>query len=224
MRFRAALVLITALGTARADTFPAAEWATATPERQGLASQVLDAAAAYALKYGGGSGCVLRHGVLVKEWGDPKNLADIKSATKGSFGATALGLAVDRGLVKLDDPAQKHSPQLGTEKPENDRGWLAAITVRQLATMTAGFDDGRPPQLAHRPGSKGVYSNDTANMLAELLTLRFGEDLRTVLKREVLDPIGVPAAEWTWRANQFRPNTVGGLPSREFASGIKITH
>ena len=123
MRFWAALVLITALGAAHAaDTFPAADWAVSTPERQGLSGQTLDAAAAYAQKYGGGSGCVIRHGVLVKEWGDPKNLADIKSATKGSFGATALGLAVDRGLVKLDDLAQKYYPTLGTEKPENDKG------------------------------------------------------------------------------------------------------
>jgi hypothetical protein len=61
-------------------------------------------------------------------------------------------------------------------------------------------------------------------MLAELLTLRFGEDPTTVLKREVLDAIGMPASEWTWRANQFRAKTIGDLPSREFASGIRITH
>ncbi|HTK78446.1 MAG TPA: serine hydrolase [Gemmataceae bacterium] len=161
MRFWAAIALITALGPARAQTFPAADRATLTPERQGLSSPALDAAAAYAEKYGGGSGCVVRHGVLVKEWGDPKNLADIKSATNGSFGATALGLAVDRGLVKLDDLAQKHYPTLGTERPENNKDWLAAITIRQLATMTAGFDDGRPPKLVYRPGTKGISSNDT---------------------------------------------------------------
>ena len=56
------------------------EWPTGTPESQGLASEHLDALAALALKHGGGSGCVVRHGVLVKEWGDPKSLADIKSA------------------------------------------------------------------------------------------------------------------------------------------------
>src|SRR5262249_52544566 len=92
------------------------------------------------------------------------------------------------------------------------------------APRTAGFDDGRPPKLVYRPGTSGIYSNDTSNMLAELLTLRFGEDLNTVLKREVLDPIGMRANEWTWRANQFRAKTVGDLPSREFASGIPITH
>ncbi|HEY8504255.1 MAG TPA: serine hydrolase, partial [Gemmataceae bacterium] len=220
-----ALFLLVA-SAARAEVWPGEEWATASPESQGMASDALDAAAAYALKHGGGSGCVVRHGYLVKEWGDPKRLADIKSSTKGSVGVTVLGLAVDRGLVKLDDLAQTHYPKIGTEKPENvGKGWLGEITVRHLATMTAGFDDGRPPKLVYRPGKgKGIYSNDTSNMLAELLTLRFKEDLRDVLKREVMDPIGAPADEWRWRDNAFRAKTIEGLASREFASGITITH
>jgi CubicO group peptidase (beta-lactamase class C family) len=61
-------------------------------------------------------------------------------------------------------------------------------------------------------------------MLAELLTLRFNEDLADVLRRKVMDPIGAPASGWAWRANRFRPRTVNGLKSREFASGITITH
>lgn len=205
--------------------WPDREWPTASPESQGMSSAALDEAAAYAQKYGGGSGCVIRHGYLVKEWGDPKNLADIKSATKGSVGATLLGLALDDGLVKLDDLAQKHYPEIGSELPENvATGWLGEITVRHLATMTAGFDDGRPPRLNYRPGTSGFYSNDTANMLAELLTLKFNEDLATVLKRRVMDPIGVPPSEWSWRENAYRPKTIKGIKSREFASGITITH
>ena len=147
------------------------------------------------------------------------------NTTKGSVGTTTLGLAVDAGLVKLDDLATKYDPDLGTEKKENaETGWLKDVTIRQLATMTAGFDDGRPPRLVYKPGTKGIYSNDTSNMLAEVLAARFGEDLRGVLKRKVMDPIGVPEGEWVWRANQFRPEARGGLATREFASGIRITH
>ena len=204
--------------------WPGTDWATATPESRGLSSKALEQAADYAQKHGGGSGCVIRHGYLVKEWGNPKRLADIKSATKGSFGITCLGLAVDRGLVKLDDLAQKHYSQIGTGKARNDENWLAEITIRHLATMTAGFNDGRPPKLYYRPGTKGHYSNDTSNMLAELLTLRFGEDLTAVMKREVLDPIGAAPSHWRWRANNYRAKTIAGFKSREFASGIRITH
>jgi CubicO group peptidase (beta-lactamase class C family) len=222
------LVTLTGLAlfvsTAAADVWPGKEWDPATPASQGLSAAALDEAAAYAEKHGGGSGCVIRHGYLVKEWGSPTTRWDIKSATKGSLGATLLGLAVDAGKVKLDDFAQSHYPAIGTETAGNNPTWLKEITVRHLATMTAGFDDGRPPKLVYRPGTKGIYSNDTANMLAELLTLRYGEDLAAVVKREVMDPIGVPADHWRWRANQYRAKTINGLASREFASGLTITH
>jgi CubicO group peptidase (beta-lactamase class C family) len=209
--------------TAR-SVWPGREWQTATPASQGLSGAALEAAAAFATKYGGGSGCIIRHGYLVKEWGDPKKLADIKSATKGAVGTTILGLAVKAGLVALDDRAVKHFPAIGLTGRANPKDRLAEITIRQLATMTAGFDDGRPPKLVYRPGTDGFYSNDGANMLAELLTVRFGEDLATVLKREVMDPIGVPLSEWKWRENVYRQKSIDGLRSREFASGITITH
>jgi CubicO group peptidase (beta-lactamase class C family) len=212
------------LSAKAAEIWPEKDWATAAPASQGLSAAGLNEAAAYAEKHGGGSGCVIRHGYLVKEWGSATTRWDIKSASKGTLGATTLGLAVDAGLVKLDDLAQKHYPAIGTEKSENNGDWLKEITVRHLATMTAGFDDGRPPKLVYRPGTKGIYSNDTSNMLAEVLTLKFGEDLSTVVKRQVMDPIGVPADEWRWRANQYRAKTINDLPSREFASGLTITH
>jgi CubicO group peptidase (beta-lactamase class C family) len=111
MNHFASLLLVLTLATsavAQDRVWPGKDWATATPESQGLNKADLDAAAAYALEHGGGSGCVIRHGFLVLEWGSPTKLADIKSATKGSFGTTMLGLAIDAGLVKIDDLAQKH--------------------------------------------------------------------------------------------------------------------
>jgi hypothetical protein len=39
-----------------------------------------------------------------------------------------------------------------------------------------------------------------------------------------MDPIGVPRAEWSWRKNVYRAASINGIPSREFASGITITH
>ena len=203
---------------------PTREWATASPESQELDAGALERAAAFAIEHGGGSGCIIRRGFLVKEWGDHTVRTDIKSATKGSVGTTVLGLAVDAGLVKLDDQAQTHYPKIGIENSGARSDWLGGITVRHLATMTAGFDDGRPPQLARRPGSGGQYSNDTSNMLAELLTLRFNRDLRDVFKEKVMDVIGAEPSQWAWRDNSFRAKSINGLKSREFASGITITH
>src|SRR5262245_66123065 len=66
-----------------ADVWPDKEWATETPASQGLSTAGLEEAAAYADRHGGGSGCVIRHGYLVKEWGSPT-----------TPGAHATGLAV----------------------------------------------------------------------------------------------------------------------------------
>ena len=222
-----AVLLMAAAGLASVSgtIWPGEEWATASPQEQGMSSAGLDAAAAYAQQYGDGSGCIIRHGYLVKEWGSPKKRADIKSSTKGGMGTTALGLAVDAGLVNLNDLAQRHYPAIGRDPSENiETGCLDEITVRHLATMTAGFDDGRPPKLVYRPGTSGIYSNDTSNMLAELLTIKFNEDLYPLMKRRVMDPIGASPSDWAWRNNAYRADTVNGLKSREFASGITITH
>ena len=110
--------------------WPGKQWAVATPESQGLSTSSVDAAAEYAMKHGGGSGCVIRHGHLVKEWGSITARADIKSATKGTLGATALGLAVDDGLVKLDDLAVEHYPALGAEKAGECRARMARSDYR----------------------------------------------------------------------------------------------
>jgi CubicO group peptidase (beta-lactamase class C family) len=222
--FVALASILTVARSAEAEVWPEKEWATATPESQGMSGASLEDAAAHSQRYGGASGCVIRHGYLVKEWGSPTALADIKSATKGAFGATALGLAVDAGLVGLDDKARSHFPGLGGDRPENRPDWLGEITLRHLATMTAGFDDSRPAKLVNRPGTAGLYSNDTANLLADLLTREFGEDLASVLRRKVMEPIGVSPSEWRWRDNAYRPKTIDGVKTREFASGITITH
>ncbi|MBT7100626.1 serine hydrolase, partial [Candidatus Poribacteria bacterium] len=208
---------------ADAWVYPGAEWQTASPESQGVSGEALQDVAEYAERHGGGAGCVVRHGYIVAEWGDPSYRADIKSATKGSFGTTLLGVAVDKGLLSVDDAAATHYPGLGGADSDYP-GWLADATVRHLATMTAGFDNSRPARLVYEPGSDGIYSNDGANVLAELLTLRFGEDLRDVAKREVMDRIEAPPSEWRWRDNAYRPDAVGSLDSREFASGITITY
>jgi CubicO group peptidase (beta-lactamase class C family) len=204
--------------------WPAQQWELATAESQGLSAKALDLAVEYAQAHGGGSGCIVRRGYLVKEWGSADALADIKSASKGVAGATLLGLAVDEGLVGLDDPAMNHMPGLRSQFTEDPGKWIEQITIRHLATMTAGLDDGRPPRLIYPPGTNGYYSNDGANLLAELLTLRFHEDLSSVFKRRVMDPIGVAPSAWSWRDNGYRAREIEGLKSREFASGIRITH
>jgi hypothetical protein len=128
-------------------SWPNSDWPRATPAEVGLDEAKLTQARDYALT-GGGSGCIIRHGNLVLAWGDPKQLYDLKSTTK-SFGATVLGLAVMDGTVQLDDPAIEFCPDLGVPPDTNaPTGWLDKITLRMLATQTAGFDPFTPEKLS----------------------------------------------------------------------------
>ena len=182
------------------------------------------AAAAYAAKSGGGSGCIIRRGYLVKEWGDPENWPTSSPRPRASWGRPSSGLAVDSGLVALDAPAVKHYPRSASPASTTPRDRLAEITVRQLATMTAGFDDGRPPKLVYRPGHRRLLFERLLEHAGGAADPAVRRRPGRVLKRQVMGPIGVPPSEWKWRENVYRAKTINGLPSREFASGITITH
>ena len=73
-------------------------------------------------------------------WGDQERRYDIKSSTK-SIGVTALGLAINDGIVDLDDKARKHCEEIEVEPNIGDKR-LDDITIKHLATMTAGRANG----------------------------------------------------------------------------------
>jgi hypothetical protein len=175
----------------------------------------------YALT-GGGSGFIVRSGWLVYTWGNPDTVYDLKSSTK-SIGVTALGLAVHDGVVAVDDVAQGHLPTVGVPPESNiDTGWPADITLRQLATHSAGFDKtGGYIALLFQPGSTWAYSDGGANWLADVLTVRFGRDLRTLMFQRVFTPIGITGADLTWRKHLYREATIEGITRREFGAGIR---
>ena len=213
-------VFYTALAGA-ADTWPTHGWETATPADVGMDKTLLEEARDYALT-GGGSGIITRHGKVVYSWGDLTELYDLKSTTK-SIGVTALGLAVQDGLVNLTDAAQIHLPDVGVPPQTNsDTGWLSDITISHLATHTAGFDKtGGYIDLLFEPGTQWSYSDGGANWLADLLTVRFGTDLRTLMFARVFGPLGLTSADLFWRNHAYRDDTINGIKRREFGSGIR---
>lgn len=90
----------------------------------------------------------------------------IFSMTK-AVGATAVMLLVDKGLVALDDPVEKHLPEFGSLQVLD--GWNGDIpvlrqptskaTIRQLATHTAGLSyDIWAPEMSEWLKRTGVPS------------------------------------------------------------------
>lgn len=210
--------LNTKTGEAAEDIYPGATWATATPAEMGLDPNKLN----QAVNYAGGSGYIIRGGKVVRSWGNDTTLYDMRSTTK-SIGSIATALAIADGKLSLDDRAQQRHPSFANPPASNaSTGWVPGITLRHLATHTAGFDkDGGYTSLLFKSGTKWSYSDSGANWLAEITTLAHGQDLNTVLFNRVFTPIGIKSSDLTWRANQYRGDTINGIKSREFGSGIR---
>ncbi len=214
-------LFLTALGLElHAQTWPMPKWKRATPAEVGMDAAKLQKAKQYALS-GGGSGYITRRGKLVLSWGDPRRLYDLKSTTK-SIGVTALGLAITDGKMRIDDRASKHHPSLGVP-PESNRksGWADQITIRHLATQTAGFEkSGGYTKLVFEPGTKWSYSDGGPNWLAECITLAYQRDLDELMFERVFTPLGISRRDLRWRNNAYRPKQIEGVQRREFGSGI----
>ncbi len=126
-----------------------------------------------------------------------------------SYVSTLLLIFVDQKLVSLDDPLSKWLPAL----PDSD-----AVTLRMLANMTAGYPDyvpdagftaaayadpfqqwtaeqlvaigtGQPRLFA--PGTNWDYSHTNYVILGRALERIGGAPLAELLKKHVLDPLGL---------------------------------
>lgn len=202
------------------EVYPQANWQVADPASVDMVAAHLKQARDYALT-GGGSGMITRRGRLVMSWGDPDRRYDLKSTSK-SIGVTALGLAVDDGRMKLDDFATKHHTQFGIPPKANAAsGRSARVTIRHLATQTAGFAKrGGYEKLLFEPGKAWHYSDCGPNWLAECVTLAYGKDIQELLFDRVFTPIGIQSSDLRWRKHAYRNSDINGIPRREFGSGV----
>ena len=204
----------------RNEIWSGREWSTVTPEEAGLEPSRLVQASAYA----GGAGMVVRAGQVAFAWGDTTAVYHIQSATK-SIGAIALGLAIADKRIHIDDPAVRHHLSLGVPPEANrETGWLDRITVRHLATMTAGFaKDGGYTGLLFQPGTMWAYSDGGANWLGECLTLAYRRDLAALLAERVFRPLGIRPEELIWRDNAYRADRIQSVKRREIGAGISAS-
>lgn len=202
------------------EVWPLPEWQKARAADVGMDEAHLVRARDYALT-GGGSGYITRHGKLVMSWGDVRRRYDLKSTTK-SIGVTALGLAILDGKIGLEDKVVKHHPTFAVPPDANKKtGWIGKITIRQLATQTAGFEKpGGYTKLIFEPGTKWAYSDGGPNWLAECVTLAYGRDVDELMFERVFAPLGIDRSDLTWRRNSYRDAKIDGVMRREFGSGI----
>jgi CubicO group peptidase (beta-lactamase class C family) len=158
---------------------------------------------------GAANGLIVRHGYVVAEWGDTSR-ADMTFSVTKTFLSTIVGLAWQKGLIRnVTDPARDYMPVPGYFDGHN-----ATITWEHLLRQTSDWQGtlwGKPdwadrPEGAtpadwpsrklYDPGTHYKYNDTRVNMLA-LLTLHvWRRPLPSVLREEVMEPIG---ASTTWR-------------------------
>ncbi|WP_402468533.1 serine hydrolase domain-containing protein [Isoptericola aurantiacus] len=159
---------------------------------------------------------VLRHGHVVAEaWWDPfvpEEPHRMFSVSK-SVTATAVGLAVAEGLLTTHDRVLDLLPD---DAPPDPGEHLAAMTVRDLLTMTSGhgadtmqfrFDNLHRPgdrwardilaaPVVHEPGTRFVYNTGATYLLSAILHRLTGERLLDWLTPRLFAPLGISGATW----------------------------
>lgn len=143
------------------------------------------------------------------------------SVTK-SFTAMAVGLAVDDGLLSVDDPVMKFFPEHAGLNSEPN---LGGMQVRHLLTMTSGHGKGisggawrkvrtswvedflRQP-VPYVPGTVFVYDSAASYMLSAIVQRATGRMLRDYLAERIFWPMGMSAGI-SWDQGTDGVNTGG---------------
>ncbi len=185
-----------------------------TPEAEGVSSEgivaFLDSFTGTAHEMH--SVMLLRHGKVVAEgWWKPyaPELTHTMYSTSKSFTATAIGIAVGEGKLKVDDKIVSIFPEL---VPRPMPPHLAGLTVKHLLTMTVGQDP--DPTLAipgasdtwvksfletpivKEPGSTFLYNSMASYVLSAIVTKVTGEKVIEYLTPRLFEPLGISGVDW----------------------------
>jgi len=156
---------------------------------------------------------ILRNGKVVAEHWFGENAANkphVLYSVSKTFTSTAIGFAIEEGLLKVTDKVSAFFPdQLPNEISPN----LKAMEIAHLLTMTVGHDldpTGVLRQqeeknwakaflafpLVHQPGTQFVYNSMATYMLSAILQQVTGERLLDYLQPRLLRPLGIVGATW----------------------------
>jgi len=190
--------------------YPGTDWETAEPAALGFSQAGLDHVAA--LADADNSHCLLvtRKGRIVAEHYWDGWTADsqqvVHSVTK-SFTSTLVGIAQDRGLLQVDEPATKYIPEWeGTDSAAVTLAHLLSNSsgrhwdfVGDYLTMAGSSADKTAYAISlgqdHPPGTFWEYNNSAIQTLDRVLKRATGEsDVAAFAKAHLFDPLGMKAS------------------------------
>jgi CubicO group peptidase (beta-lactamase class C family) len=199
------------------------DWTLSTPEEQGLdpmlvAELYFNAAKVETLQ----ALLVIKNGYLIAEayfnGGAIDQLTRIQSATK-SYTSALAGIAVDQGLISVDDKMMAFFPEFAAEIADPRKN---QITVRHLLQMRAGYPWEESTAelfeilyggfrthylvdipLVRDPGSDMEYSSFSSHLLGVIVARAAGTDLKTFAEANLFSPINAAVGDWItdWEGN-----------------------
>ena len=217
------------------------EFSYDTPENAGISSA---AVGEYARRlkdggYGVQGYAIYRHGSIVSEMiASPYKTDDqrhVYSISK-SWTGTAVGIAIDEGLISLDDKVISFFPDKLPEKVSDN---LAAMTVADLLSMSSGHDPDSSGtciptddwvktylayEVKYKPGTHWCYDSCNQYMLCAIIERVTGMSCLDYLRPRLLDPLGIRGVEWDSCPNGINEGGWGIHVSMEDMLKLGITY
>ena len=156
---------------------------------------------------------VLRHGFMVAAgwwWPYSAHRPHLLYSLSKIFTATAAGLAVADGRLRLDDPVIDYFPEL---RPKLTGSRAEPMLVRHLASMCTGHTEDTAAQVftasledpvlnflllppEQEPGSVFCYNQPATYTLAAIVQRVTGETLAHYLQKRLFDKLGTGKLRW----------------------------
>lgn len=153
---------------------------------------------------------VLQHGkVKYEKWlnGGEAQKPHVLNSVSKTFTSAAVGLAIEEGLLSLDDKLVSFFPD---DLPASPSENLKKVTIRNLLTMNCGHDS-EPSRkkegstwvkmfldwpVEHEPGTYFCYNSMGTYMLSAIVQKVTGQKVVEFLQPRLFDPLGIEAPRW----------------------------
>lgn len=175
---------------------------------------------------------VIRNGKVGVEWyNEPygKESAHSLYSVSKSFTSTAIGFAIEEGLISLDTKVIDLFPDYPPRR--NDKRF-EKLTVQTLLMMSSGkqpsifnekgkidwIDDFINSPWVFEPGEKFLYVNENIFMLSAIINRVTGMTMREYLTPRLFEPLGIDVPYWDTDSNGIEAGGWGlYLTTEDFA-------
>ncbi len=204
------------------DYWPKEQWRTATPESQGMSSEILadmmDILWQKNLEID--SILIVRNGYVILDTYQFPQVPDVKhniySCTK-SISSALIGIAIDKGYIKsVDQPLLDFFPEKIPKNPDKRKQQITLKDVLQMATglkcrdsylyQWKGMTEMRWSEdwvqymidlpLVEAPGTRFEYCNGASFLLTAIIEKTTGKTGLEFAKEHLFQPLGIKDVHW----------------------------